>query len=100
MKLPVDFRREAQRDFDDAIDWYEKQRRGLGSRFSQAVQRELDKIAENPLVRGFVYSEVRCGLVRRFPYGVYYRVKLGRIEIIAILHGRRDPTVWQVRLDG
>jgi hypothetical protein len=40
MKLPVEFRREAQRDFDEAFDWYEKRRRGLRNRFAQAVEHE------------------------------------------------------------
>lgn len=99
MKLPVEFRREAQRDFDEAFDWYEKQRRGLGVRFAQAVERELEKIVESPFVHGLVQAEVRCGLTRRFPYGIYYRVQTDRIEILAIFHARRDPGVWQVRLD-
>jgi toxin ParE1/3/4 len=99
MKLPLDFRRAAQRDFDEAFDWYEAQRHGLGVRFAQAVQKELDLIADQPLVHGLIHSEVRCGLVSRFPYGVYYRVKPDRIEIIAILHGRRDPQTWLARLD-
>jgi len=32
-----------------------------------------------------------------FPYGVFYRPKKGRIEVLAVFHHRRDPNVWQRR---
>jgi plasmid stabilization system protein ParE len=40
---------------------------------------------------------VRCALVRRFPYAVYYRVEPERIVVIAVFHTKRDPGVWQSR---
>jgi plasmid stabilization system protein ParE len=36
-------------------------------------------------------------LVRRFPYAVYYRVERERIAVVAVHHGKRDPSPWQSR---
>ncbi len=33
MTLPVIFRRQARLEFDEAADWYEQERAGLGSQF-------------------------------------------------------------------
>ncbi len=38
-------------------------------------------------------------MVRRFPYVVYYRIQGGRVSILAIQHGARDPSAWQSRLE-
>lgn len=43
------------------------------------------------------FQSVRPAKLRRFPYVVYYRVLPDRIEVLAILHGSRDPRVWQGR---
>ena len=37
--LPIVFRRAARIEFDDAADWYEQRRAGLGAKFTAAVQR-------------------------------------------------------------
>lgn len=36
-------------------------------------------------------------MVRRFPYGIFYRVSDGVVTVIAILHLSRDPESWQQR---
>jgi hypothetical protein len=41
MKLPIVFRRRARWEFDDAVDWYEQRRFGLGIAFLTAVERVL-----------------------------------------------------------
>jgi hypothetical protein len=45
MSLPIVFRRAARAVFDDAADWCEQRRAGLGAAFTAAVQRVIDQIA-------------------------------------------------------
>jgi plasmid stabilization system protein ParE len=35
--------------------------------------------------------------VRRFPFGIYFRVEQQPIVVVAILHGSRHPRRWQRR---
>jgi plasmid stabilization system protein ParE len=35
--------------------------------------------------------------LHRFPYVVYYRTLADLIEVIGVLHGSRDPQIWQDR---
>jgi plasmid stabilization system protein ParE len=98
MSLPVVFRRAARAEFDDAADWYEGRRVGLGAAFTAAVQRVLDRIAAQPDFYPQVYADVREALVSGFPYCVYYREEPGRVLVLSVFHTARDPSVWQGRV--
>jgi plasmid stabilization system protein ParE len=93
--LPIILRPEAEREFDEAFDWYDAQRPGLGTRFVAAVQAVFDMIAVLPRMHSVVFADVRKAVVRRFPYCVFYRPLDERIEVIAVFHSSRDPTIWQ-----
>jgi len=90
-------RRTARIDFDKAFDWYEGQRTGLGSEFAERVQAVFDGITAMPELHAPVYRDVRKALVRPFPYTVIYRVRSGRVIVIAVFHNKRDPKIWQSR---
>ena len=85
--LPLVIRPEAQADLLDAREWYNRQRAGLGNQFVGAVEEYACTM-----------KSVRRGKIRRFPYVVYYRVLDDRTEVLAVLHGSRDPRVWQRRV--
>ena len=97
MSLAIVFRRAARAEFDDAADWYEQRRAGLGAAFTGAVQRILDRIAAQPDFYPRVYLGVREALVSGYPYCVYYREESGRVLVLSVFHTARDPSVWQGR---
>ncbi len=97
MTLPVQFLRAARREFDDAGDWYEQRRAGLGVRFVAAVNYVLNAASENAERYPEAFGDVREGCVSGFPYCVYYREEMGKIVVISVFHTARDPAVWQAR---
>lgn len=99
MNDTVVFRRAARDDVAQAFHWYERQRPGLGSRFEQALDRTLQAVCTFPEAFPIVHRDVRRALLRRFPYGVFYRVRDGAIHVVAVMHGRRDPALWRSRAD-
>ena len=66
--------------------------------FSVAVDEAIGRIAAMPQMYSIVFGEVRRGKLRKFPYLIDYRVLTDRIEVIAVLHGSRDPRLWQERV--
>ncbi len=98
MSLPLRFLPEARVEFDDAADYYERQRAGLGAAFVSRVQEVLDRIAATPRLHGTVYQSVRKAVVKKFPYIVFYQEEGGEILVISVFHTRRDPAVWQARV--
>jgi plasmid stabilization system protein ParE len=97
MSLPVVLRAEAQADFDDAFDWFERQRPGLGVDFAARVQEVFDRISANPLLHQVVFKDVRRAVVKRFTYSVFYRVEASQVLVLAVFHSKRDPSIWQGR---
>jgi len=99
MTLAAVFRPEAQADVLQARDWYERRQPELGETFSVALDEAVNRIKGMPLMYAMVFRDVRRGKLRTFPYLIYYRVLAGRIEVIAVLHGSRDPKLWQQRVN-
>ena len=91
------FRPEARDDLRDARDWYEAQRPGLGLELGAAVDDTLARIGTHPELYPEVVSGIRRAVLHRFPYGLFYRRRSGDIEVLAVFHHRRDPTVWRRR---
>jgi plasmid stabilization system protein ParE len=90
-------RPEARDDIEQASTWYERQRPGLGDNFLEQVLDALDRIAENPETYPIVHRQTRRAVLRRFPFGVFYRVEDDAIVVIAIIHSNQDPRAWQRR---
>jgi plasmid stabilization system protein ParE len=99
MSLPIILQPEARVEFDEAYDWYEAQRAGLGDRFVARVQEVFDRISANPKIHRIVFQDVRKGVVIQFPYCVFYREETSCVRVLAVFHARRDPKIWQARAE-
>ena len=97
MSLPVVLRRKAQAEFDEALDWYERQQAGLGVEFADRVQAVFDRISATPEMYAVVYRDVRKALVRQFPYSIFYRIRADRVVVLAVFHNKRNPNIWKSR---
>jgi plasmid stabilization system protein ParE len=97
MILPIRLLPEARVELNDAVDWYQRQRAGLGSKFFAQVQAVFNRIAANPQLHAQVHGPVRKAAVRRFPYVVLYREEAGEVVVISVFHTSRDPSIWQAR---
>jgi plasmid stabilization system protein ParE len=73
--FPVVWLPEADADLKDARAWYENMRAGLGDRFALEIEATVDAIAEHPLQFPVVHRGRRRAGVRRFPYGILFRLK-------------------------
>lgn len=91
MRLPVRVRRRAELDVDEAYAWYEERVEGLGEAFLRAVEACFVRIAQNPEAHVVAHGRVRRARLHRFPYGAYYVIRDGFIDVLAVYHGRRRP---------
>jgi plasmid stabilization system protein ParE len=97
MTRPLIIKPEAEADLDDAKDWYERQRPGLGDAFLLAIEEALNRIRQTPEMHAVLKKNVRRSLLPRFPYGIFYRVEKEQIVVLGVFHNRRDPRRWQER---
>jgi plasmid stabilization system protein ParE len=89
---------EAEQDIDEAYAWYEEQRVGLGERFLTAVDACIQAICRTPEMHQTIHEQYRRGLVRRFPYAVFYEYAEGKVTVYCVFHMSQDPEKWRRRL--
>lgn len=97
MSLPVLLRPAADADIQASHDDLEQVRAGLGDQFVTRVRETLDQIEAMPELYGVVWQDVRAARLRQFRHLVYYVVFADRVEVLAVMHGSRDPSAWQSR---
>lgn len=89
---------EAHEDLLAAVNWYDRQREGLGADFSAAVEQALEAITRSPTAFSLHDGiSIRRYVVRRFPYLILYEEVEDIIWILAVAHQRRDPNYWKHR---
>jgi toxin ParE1/3/4 len=98
VSIPVILSPAADDDLYDAVLWYEQRRTGLGKELIARLDEVLARIGDNPDLYPEVHSGIRRAPIRRFPYGVFYRRRTNYVQVIAIVHDRRDRTAWQDRV--
>ncbi len=95
----AEFLDEAEREFIEAVLWYESKEVGLGRQFRQEIGHVLTRIIEDPLLwreRSGGYRRVNCPV---FPYYIPYFIRDQKIIVAAIAHGRRKPGYWKSRIE-
>ena len=97
MSLPVILRPEAEVDVQEARDQLEAVRVGLGTQVLARVREVLARIEKMPELHGKVWQDVRAARLKQFRFIVYFIVLADRVEVLAVLHGARDPSSWQSR---
>lgn len=100
MRYKVLILAEAEHDLDAAFVFYELRQLGLGKRFFQSVDESVKFLSEDPLIFAEIYNGLRRILIRKFPYGIYYRVILEtkRIQIVGVIHFGRDLKILRKRV--
>ncbi len=98
MSLPVILRPEADADIQSTFDELEHVQVGLGDRFIGRVREVLERVEAMPRMYGVVWQDVRAVRLRKFQHVVYYVVFDDRVEVLGVLHGVRDASVWQSRV--
>ena len=97
MNSLVKFQPDAESDVADAAAWYENQRKGLGAEFLDEILSTCDVLGENPELFPVVHRNTRRAVIKKFPFGIYYRTEDDFVSIIAVMHGSRDPKNWKDR---
>ena len=88
---------DAQLEADEAAKFYWERQPGLEQRFLDILEDALHRILRRPQMYLQVGGDIHKCKLPRFPYGVTYRTKPDTIEILAIMHLRRELWYWKSR---
>jgi ParE toxin of type II toxin-antitoxin system, parDE len=93
----VEFVLAAEWEFNDAVAYFDLKRPGLGTEFARDVDRAVQRIVENPQAWQALPGGMRRCRLRRFEYGLVYRVRGDVATIYAVMHLKRKPGYWRKR---
>lgn len=94
MKFAVVFEASAKDDLLAAFHWYEARQSGLGEEFLRSVAAVEEALARNPERYPVANAPYRSAKLRKFPYGLHYRIVGEKISILSCLHFRQNPERW------
>ncbi|HEY0513653.1 MAG TPA: type II toxin-antitoxin system RelE/ParE family toxin [Thermoanaerobaculia bacterium] len=94
---PLSIRPEAEIEIQEAHNWYELQRQGLGDEFLIELRDALAAVELSPRRYPIVRGKVRRAILHRFPYSILYLAEPENTVVIACFHGKRDPRRWHSR---
>jgi plasmid stabilization system protein ParE len=92
------FAPEVEFDIQEAYDWYEKRRAGLGEEFVSCLSACYERICRSPELHAIIHENYRRAKLRRFPYLVFYEYTENTDTIYCVFHTARDPSKWRERL--
>ncbi|HXB42248.1 MAG TPA: type II toxin-antitoxin system RelE/ParE family toxin [Bacteroidia bacterium] len=98
MSFEIVFSSGAEKDFEEAADYYKQIRQGLNDDFVLCLETELEIIKRLPQIYGKAIGEARKTVLHRFPYKVYYIVRENVIIVVAIIHHKRSNRIIKQKL--
>lgn len=91
------FHPHAEIELNEAVDYYEARRSGLGKRFRRAFEAALNKLLDHPTAWALIDPPCRLCRLRKFPYGIVYELRDDEVVVIAVMHLHREPGYWRNR---
>ncbi|MCW3110214.1 MAG: hypothetical protein JWQ09_4720 [Segetibacter sp.] len=75
----------------EAYNWYEKQKEGLGEQFLSELDIYYEKLERTPEFYGKIENNYRQVRLKRFPYLVVYEIIEKKVVVFAVFHTSRNP---------
>jgi plasmid stabilization system protein ParE len=84
-------------DLDEAFAYYHSIRPELAHRFIAEFRRGIDLILSHPHAWAALDAQHRRFRLRKFPYGIIYRLNMlaEEIEVVAIQQLQQEPNRWR-----
>ena len=97
MKYKVKIEPDALADIQDITDWYNEAQTTLGKRFQDTAIKQINSLSKNPQIYTIRYKEIRCMLVKKFPYMVHFYINevSNSVEVLAVISTSRNPNIWE-----
>ncbi len=84
----------AKQDIQQIVDYYNERVPDVTDKFLADLFDEFEILKKNPYLFVEKYRKTRVDFMKRFPFGIHYRLIHLKIEILAVLHTSRNPKIW------
>lgn len=90
MNYVLDVKVSAEIGVLEAVEYYEKIEKGLGTRFLDSWENHISIIKQNPLLFQAKYKNFRQTLIKPYPYHIIYEVENKTIIIYKVVYGGKS----------
>jgi len=91
MPRRIELSRAALNDFDEIYDYIANDNPGAAAQVLRSLDESIQLLADQPkLGKVFRYRRLRLRLLTHGDYLVFYRERPGIIEVVRVIHGRRN----------
>ncbi len=97
MAYKIEFAPEAEREFDEALFWYQQQKEGLEQEFHDDYHTLERRLKDAPEQFPVAVENVRKANFSKFPFSIFFVIKQVSVFILAIFHQKRNPKEWKDR---
>jgi plasmid stabilization system protein ParE len=93
MAFPYKMHQLAYEEYISAYAWYENEKKGLGEKFIDAVDKRVERICEHPEYYSYTHGTYRQAAIEGFPFAIVYKFypKRKLVHISSIHHTSRHP---------
>jgi plasmid stabilization system protein ParE len=95
--LSVSIHPDAVQEYVAAFRWYHERSPGVALRFETNAEQALMFVASHPEAPPLCDEVHRYRKIRRYPYGLVYRIVGQTVFVVAIAHDRQLPGFWRDR---
>ncbi len=98
-RYEIELSESAEKDFESSYKYYEAESPKVAEKFLKTVDKQIERISKNPDSYPVVHKDIRKSVIKRFPFLIYFQIKLAIIQIIGIFHTSRNPEIWKKRIE-
>jgi len=91
MEYFLEIKQEAISDIQNAYNYYENRKSGLGEQFLNTLEEYLETIQKNPLHYQIKRNPYRETFLKIFPFVVIFEVKMNKIVVYAVFNTSKNP---------
>ena len=93
----IEFRPLSEIDLQEIVTYYDNLNPKITNKFLTEFENTIFRIEKMPKSFQKKLDNIRVAFLRRFRFGVYYKLYENEIRIIAILHTSRSPHIGLTR---
>jgi plasmid stabilization system protein ParE len=96
--MEIRLTRSAEEDLVRGFAFYEVQQQSLGTYFLDSLYADIDSLMLYAGIHAKPVGRFHRALSKRFPFAIYYEIKIDVVTVVAILDCRQNPGATKARL--
>ncbi len=95
MSYTVCIKNSAEFDLSEIDYFYRSESSAAADNFLSSFSDCLSHLGKTPFIYQIIYSVIRRIPMSNFPYNIFYTIDGNIVSVLAVVHQKRSPAIWQ-----